>query len=463
MKNRFKIVQIFILMLLLLPATTVHAQGGGPTYIVEPGDTLSGIARRFGTTVDAMVATNGIEDPSKLYPGAELTIPGFEGVEGVLTLQEVSLGEDLNSLSLRYNLALDELARLNRLVRPDRLYVGQSLIVPESSESVIPGDDVGAFFPYLGETRLEIAARVGINPWDLRRSTVDPLRFWVMPGNPLTDTMGWSVSLPEPFTSISIEPLPMVQGHTVVLRAGVSSPIRLGGSLGDHPLTFFQNDDGDIVALQGIHALAEPGLYDLELRMGLSEGEETSYIFRQPVMVEDGDYGFQYVVGVPAETVDSENIRAEEEFVKDLLAPVTPDKLWDGPFDYPSRYFTDEFIALFGARRNYNNGALIYYHTGVDFYGNNIPIYAPARGVVVFAGPLLIRGNVTYIDHGWGVYSGYFHQSELLVQEGDIVERGQEIGIVGSTGRSTGPHLHWEIWVGGVTVNPLDWVDPGYP
>jgi len=463
MKNRFKVIQILILVIIVVPATIVQAQGGGPIYIVEPGDTLSGIARRFGTTLDAMIEANGIEDPSKLYPGAELTIPGFEGVTGVLTLQEVGLGEDLYSLSLRYDVSVDALARLNRLVRSDRLYIGQSLIVPEPSDGALPGDDVGAFLPHLGETRLEIAVRAGINPWDLRRSAVDPLRVWVMPGTPLTDSKGWRVSLPEPFTSISIEPLPVVQGHTVVLRAAVSSPIRLEGSLGDHQLTFFQTDEGEMVSLQGIHALAEPGLVDLELRIGLSEGEETGYVFSQPVMIADGDYGFQYLVGVPAETVDSENIQAEEEFVADLLAPATPDKLWEGSFDYPSRYYTDEFIAVFGVRRNYNNGALIYYHTGVDFYGSNVPIYAPARGVVVFTGPLLIRGNVTYIDHGWGVYSGYFHQSEMFVQDGDLVERGQEIGIVGSTGRSTGPHLHWEIWVGGVTVNPLDWVDPGYP
>ena len=74
-----------------------------------------------------------------------------------------------------------------------------------------------------------------------------------------------------------------------------------------------------------------------------------------------------------------------------------------------------------------------------------------------------MRGNVTYIDHGWGVYSGYFHQSEFLVSEGDYVETGQVIGLVGNTGRSTGAHLHWEIWVGGVPVDPLDWIAREYP
>jgi murein DD-endopeptidase MepM/ murein hydrolase activator NlpD len=83
--------------------------------------------------------------------------------------------------------------------------------------------------------------------------------------------------------------------------------------------------------------------------------------------------------------------------------------------------------------------------------------------VVVFAGPLTVRGNATYIDHGWGVYTGYLHQSQLLVQAGDRVETGQLIGMVGNTGRATGPHLHWEVWVGGVPVQPLDWTSQSYP
>jgi murein DD-endopeptidase MepM/ murein hydrolase activator NlpD len=61
------------------------------------------------------------------------------------------------------------------------------------------------------------------------------------------------------------------------------------------------------------------------------------------------------------------------------------------------------------------------------------------------------------------VYSGYFHQSKIFVSVGDWVEIGQVIGEVGNTGRSTGAHLHWEIWVGGVPINPLEWVENGFP
>jgi murein DD-endopeptidase MepM/ murein hydrolase activator NlpD len=67
------------------------------------------------------------------------------------------------------------------------------------------------------------------------------------------------------------------------------------------------------------------------------------------------------------------------------------------------------------------------------------------------------------IDHGWGVYSGFWHQSEFKVQVGDMVDAGQIIGLVGDTGRSTGAHLHWELWVNGVQVDPLDWLQQEYP
>ena len=92
-----------------------------------------------------------------------------------------------------------------------------------------------------------------------------------------------------------------------------------------------------------------------------------------------------------------------------------------------------------------------------------IEIRAPAAGVVVFAGELIVRGNATVIDHGWGDYTGYMHQSELMVVEGDRVEKGQLIGLVGGTGRVQGPHLHWELIVGGIPINPLDWLDESFP
>ena len=67
------------------------------------------------------------------------------------------------------------------------------------------------------------------------------------------------------------------------------------------------------------------------------------------------------------------------------------------------------------------------------------------------------------LDHGWGIYTVYGHQSETLVEVGQQVEAGQVIGRVGTTGRSTGPHLHWEVWAGGVQVDPQQWLTQTYP
>ena len=79
------------------------------------------------------------------------------------------------------------------------------------------------------------------------------------------------------------------------------------------------------------------------------------------------------------------------------------------------------------------------------------------------ADTLNIRGNAVVIDHGWGVYTLYAHMSSILVSLGDIVQTGQVIGLAGTTGRSTGPHLHWEVWVHGVPVNPLQWLQSALP
>ncbi|MFN2120184.1 MAG: M23 family metallopeptidase, partial [Anaerolineales bacterium] len=78
-------------------------------------------------------------------------------------------------------------------------------------------------------------------------------------------------------------------------------------------------------------------------------------------------------------------------------------------------------------------------------------------------GPLNVRGNATFIDHGWGVYTGYFHQRAIHVSAGEHVEAGQLIGEIGDTGRVTGPHLHFDLWVGDVQVNPLEWLSRVYP
>jgi murein DD-endopeptidase MepM/ murein hydrolase activator NlpD len=110
----------------------------------------------------------------------------------------------------------------------------------------------------------------------------------------------------------------------------------------------------------------------------------------------------------------------------------------------------------FGSGRTFN-GQVTSRHLGVDFRGAvGAPIHAANRGVVVLVDDFFLGGRVVYLDHGGGLTTGYLHLSKALVSVGDTVARGQTIGLVGATGRVTGPHLHWTARYGAITVNPLN-------
>ena len=129
---------------------------------------------------------------------------------------------------------------------------------------------------------------------------------------------------------------------------------------------------------------------------------------------------------------------------------------WTGAFLAPR---TSRVTSRFGTGRAFN-GAVAGRHLGVDFAGAvGAPIKAANRGVVALVDTFFLAGRVIYIDHGAGVVTGYFHLSEPLVSVGDTVTRGQTIGRVGSTGRTTGPHLHWTARYGTRTVDPFDLVE----
>jgi len=126
---------------------------------------------------------------------------------------------------------------------------------------------------------------------------------------------------------------------------------------------------------------------------------------------------------------------------------------WTEPFQRPR---ASDISSEFGTGRTLN-GHVTSWHLGVDFRGAaGEPVQAANRGVVVLVDTFFIGGNVVYIDHGGGIVTGYLHLSKPLVAVGDTVARGQTIGLVGATGRVTGPHLHWAARYGAITVNPLD-------
>ncbi|MDP2470935.1 MAG: M23 family metallopeptidase [Candidatus Palauibacterales bacterium] len=146
----------------------------------------------------------------------------------------------------------------------------------------------------------------------------------------------------------------------------------------------------------------------------------------------------------PPEVQD--RIARDREEIRAVLDRASPEWLLDGPFESPRPY---DVTAEFGQRRVFN-GELQSRHTGLDLRGQTgKPVYAAGRGRVALTGDFYFSGNGIFLDHGLGVYTGYFHLSEILVSEGEVVEKGDLIGRAGATGRVTGPHLHWSLWVDG--------------
>jgi murein DD-endopeptidase MepM/ murein hydrolase activator NlpD len=112
-------------------------------------------------------------------------------------------------------------------------------------------------------------------------------------------------------------------------------------------------------------------------------------------------------------------------------------------------------------RSNPFGGSSIEYHKGQDIAApTGTPVNATADGVVVIAGWVKGYGNGIYIDHGNGISTRYGHLSRIDVVVGQIIKQGQHLGLVGSTGRSTGPHLHYEVRINGQPTNPLNYLPP---
>lgn len=138
----------------------------------------------------------------------------------------------------------------------------------------------------------------------------------------------------------------------------------------------------------------------------------------------------------------------------------TPQKHWNSPMVKPN---AGRITTIYGVRRYYNGKfAADYYHRGVDYASpTGSPVVAPAAGTVALVGTVsagfLVHGNTIGIDHGQGVVSILLHLNSINVKEGDFVTAGQVVGTVGSTGASTGPHLHWGLYVNGKSVDPVPW------
>ena len=258
---------------------------------------------------------------------------------------------------------------------------------------------------------------------------------------------------------VKLDPPVVSQGHTLLVEVQSNRPVTVTGTLDTRPLPFVAGPDGTW-AVSGVPVSAAIGAHPIHLTIedGLSAGVSMTV----SAMVAAADFGTELIY-VPADRVallDSEVGRKEAQFLGEIFAAITPLRSWQHAFVWPC---LGSVTSPFGILRTYNDGHQSY-HGGVDIAAvTGTPVVASNSGRVVWAGPLAVRGNVVILDHGWGVCSGYYHLSSLLVSVEQRVGQGESIGLVGNTGLSTGAHLHWEMRVGGILVNPVEWTERRIP
>lgn len=162
----------------------------------------------------------------------------------------------------------------------------------------------------------------------------------------------------------------------------------------------------------------------------------------------------------PPPPVDEHPLVDEQPRLNALYSGISA-RRWDMPWILPLTLGGPVAISgYFGEERSFNGGPRGGHHGGTDIGAPaGTEIHATNHGIVVLAELTLNRGNLVVLDHGGGIFSCYGHQSALRVSVGDEVRRGDVVGLVGTTGLSTGPHLHWEVSVGGVLVDGLRWLD----
>lgn len=213
-------------------------------------------------------------------------------------------------------------------------------------------------------------------------------------------------------------------------------------------------------AIIGLPADIPPDKYRLEIKYKVRQRQSKWYIKKEIIEVKERVVAIQQLKLSKRKIrlYHHKNVQHEYKKIFDALKKENPQQLWTSEFIMPIE--NGKITTHYGVRRMINNKLTKSYHKGIDIAPRNSNyIKAAQTGIVVLCADLLMHGKTIIINHGQGIFTLYLHMQEILVKEGDKVNCGDIIGIVGSTGVATGVHLHFGLYVHKVPVDPLNWIN----
>ncbi|MFN2283672.1 MAG: M23 family metallopeptidase [Anaerolineae bacterium] len=362
------------------------------------------------------------------------------------TAHTLQLGEEVDCLAQRSGIDLRAVAEVNRILNPTLLDAGQIVNLP-------PAEPRTLVAARLDDTPLTLAVTRGLSLWQVLRLNTEP--FYTGKDVRLPGAEA-NTCLPYPLAALALSPQPVTRGDTALFVFETLTPAACEISYLDQTEPCYPLDDAHLYALVGLSALIDSGTYTVKIAVQIDRLETA---FTVPLDVAAGRYGYQYI-DPPAslsKLMDPYLMQDELDYLETWRTIRTPERDWELPLTFPLP-FRVSVSANYGDRRSYG-GMVDGYHSGVDYRAwAGLPVLAPADGVVILAERLEARGNAVLLDHGGGLITGYWHLSRIDVEVGQHVQRGEAFALVGNTGLSTGAHLHWEMWVNGVSVDSTQWL-----
>jgi len=259
----------------------------------------------------------------------------------------------------------------------------------------------------------------------------------------------------EPAKILWPKPLEAFQGDLVEVKVGGDDLLAVDGTIGKEKIYFYPNANGVFAALVGVDVEAKPATVKLVLKATLTGADQRHSEI--PLKIKAKAFHKESFHVPPSfdqmspETLAE--IRREQAAFARAFADTAAERFWDLPFIRPVPQ--DASASSFGSRRIIN-GVPRAPHTGTDLSAPaSTEVVATNHGKVVLVGNYFFAGGSVVIDHGGGLFSMYFHLSEFKVEEGAMVRRGDVVALSGSTGRVTGPHLHWGVRLNNTRVDPL--------
>ena len=224
----------------------------------------------------------------------------------------------------------------------------------------------------------------------------------------------------------------------------------------DKKYPIFKDNSGEFSSIVPVPLSTAEGSYKIFVED--LEKQEIIYENISEIKILNKERGFDYVNlsnEVIASSFSTESVKEDAEIRAETSALFSVGNYWRGAFTMPCE---GEISTMFGVGRSYNNQPVSSFHLGLDIAADQYTkINAPAKGIIKLVVKSPLRGLMVYVDHGLGVQSSFSHLDSVFVKAGEVVTRGTLLGTVGSSGASTGPHLHWEVSVWDTYTDPFVW------